>query len=168
MANLTGHADRIGEPGAVIRYGRDGLEMVSLQWGLEPAEPDGRPFEVVRAEGRVFSTRRCLAPASEFFIKRRDQRFRCSLVSGDWFYLAGIWRPASPTWPSSYAVLTIDANADVALYHARQMVVVTRDQRMAWLDATFPEEQMLRPLPRGSFRVEPFDEHTEQQPQLAL
>ena len=38
MTNKTTHADRIGQPGAVIRRGRDGKsEMVNLIWGLEPA-----------------------------------------------------------------------------------------------------------------------------------
>ncbi|MBB2713348.1 UNVERIFIED_ORG: putative SOS response-associated peptidase YedK [Rhizobium etli] len=33
------------------------------------------------------------------------------------------------------------------------MTVLTRDQRMAWLDGLVPEEEILRPLPAGTFRV---------------
>jgi putative SOS response-associated peptidase YedK len=47
----------------------------------------------------------------------------------------------------------VSANDDVAPYHDRQMAVLTRAQRLDWLDATIPKEALLRPLPRGSFRV---------------
>ncbi|ANL68599.1 hypothetical protein AMC82_PC00035 (plasmid) [Rhizobium phaseoli] len=53
----------------------------------------------------------------------------------------------------TYAILTIEANADIAPFHDRQMAVLTRDQRMAWLDGLLPEEEILRPLPAGTFRV---------------
>jgi putative SOS response-associated peptidase YedK len=33
------------------------------------------------------------------------------------------------------------------------MAVLRRDQRMEWLDLTRPEDELLRPLPAGSFRV---------------
>jgi putative SOS response-associated peptidase YedK len=39
---------------------------VELPWGLQPRERGGRPFTVVRAEGRTFPSHRCLVPASEF------------------------------------------------------------------------------------------------------
>lgn len=51
-----------------------------------------------------------------------------------------------PSW-------TIEANADIAPYHDRQMAVFTLDQRMSWLDGLLPEEEILRPLPTGTFRV---------------
>lgn len=131
------HAERIGEPGAIIRDGRDGgVEMVNLIWGLEPTNSEGRPFEVVRAEGRTFPNNRCLVPAFEFFHMRRGRCYRFTRVDGDWFYLAGIWRPATPRWPSAYAVLTVEANADVQRYVERQMVVLPRDERVDWLSAS--------------------------------
>ena len=72
-------------------------------------------------------------PASQF----RHRSFSFSLANGDWFYFAGIWRPATPDWPEAYAILTIEANADIAPLHDRQMAVLTRDQRMAWLRQIF-------------------------------
>jgi putative SOS response-associated peptidase YedK len=33
------------------------------------------------------------------------------------------------------------------------MAVLRREQRMAWLDLTCPEDELLRPLPAGSFKV---------------
>lgn len=168
MSNRTSHAERIGEPGAIIRVGGNGLEMVNLRWGLEPAEPDGRPFEVVRAESRTFPTRRCLVPASEFFVTRKGKRYHVTLSNHDWFYFAGIWRPATPQWPSAYAVLTIEANEDVRCYSERQMAVLPRAERMDWLDLTRPESDVLRALPAHTFQVELYDEQDDSRPQLAL
>jgi putative SOS response-associated peptidase YedK len=67
-----------------------------------------------------------------------------SLASGD---------PRKPDWPEAYAILTVEANPDVALYHDRQMVVLRREQRLDWLDSQVAEDKLLRPLPAGSFRV---------------
>lgn len=74
-----------------------------------------------------------------------------SLADGDWFYFAGVWRPATRDWPEVYAILMIQANDDMAPFHDRQMTVLRRDQRMAWLDRTCLEEELLRPLPSGTF-----------------
>ncbi|WP_085032990.1 SOS response-associated peptidase family protein [Ensifer aridi] len=131
----------------IIRRHHGDVEMVELPWGLRPRDGDARAMTVVRSEGRRFPTHRCLVPASEF----RHRSF--SLANGDWFYFAGIWRPATHDWPEAYAILTIEANADLAPFHGRQMAVLTRDQRLAWLDGVVPEDEVLRPLPAGTFRV---------------
>lgn len=123
--------------------------MVELPWGLRPRNGGPRAVNVVRSEGRTFRTHRCLIPASEF----RHKNFSFSLSNGDRFYFAGIWRPAADGLPEAYAILTIEAYADIAPFHDRQMAVLTRDQRMAWLDGLVPEEEILRPLPAGAFRV---------------
>jgi putative SOS response-associated peptidase YedK len=138
----------------VVRYGDEGAEIVELPWGLRPKEPGGRPFTLVRSEGRKFPSHRCLVPASEFRLTRGGRRYKFSLADCDWFYFAGIWQPASADWPEAYAVLTVEANADVAPYHDRQMVVLRRKQRMEWLDLSRPENELLRPPPARTFRVE--------------
>lgn len=138
----------------IVRYGDDGVEMVELPWGLRSAEPGGRPFHLVRAEGRTFPSHRCLVPATEFRLTRRGERYRFSLEDGDWFYFAGIWRPASAAWPEAYAILTVTANAEVAPYQERQMAVLRRRQRMDWLDGSQPAGQFLTPSPRRTFHVE--------------
>lgn len=138
----------------IVRYGDDGVEMVELPWGLCPKEPGNPPFMLARAEGREFPSHRCLVPASEFLISRHGQRYQFSLADGDWFYFAAIWRPASDGWPEAYAILTIEANADVARYHDRQMAVLRRRHRMDWLDLSRPEHALLQPLPIGAFRIE--------------
>jgi putative SOS response-associated peptidase YedK len=144
----------LDERRVIVRRDGDGVEMVELPWGLRPREPSGRAFALVRSEGRTFPSHRCLVPASEFQLTRAGRRFRFSLSDGGWFYFAGVWRPASPGWPEAYAILTVGANADVAPYHDRQMVVLRRGRRMDWLDLARPESELLQPLPAGAFRVE--------------
>jgi putative SOS response-associated peptidase YedK len=143
----------LGQRCVVIRRNAGDFEMVELPWGLQPAERGGPAFAVIRAEGRTFPSHRCLVPASEFRHRSRSKYYGFLLADGDWFYFAGVWRPATPDWPEAYAILTIAANADVAPFHDRQMAVVRRDERMAWLDQTCPEDEVLRPLPPGSFKV---------------
>jgi putative SOS response-associated peptidase YedK len=144
----------LGERRIIVRYGDEGVEMVELPSGLRPKEPGNLAYMLIRAEGRKFPSHRCLVPASEFLISRHGQRYRLSLADGDWFYFAGIWRPASEDWPEAYAILTIEANADVARYRDRQMAVLRRRQRMDWLDLSRPEHELLQPLPIGAFQIE--------------
>lgn len=156
----------IGQRRVVIRRNAGDIEMVELPWGLQPEHPGGRPFTVIRAEGRTFASHRCLVPASEFRHRSHGRYYGFSLADGDWFYLAGIWRPATRDWPESYAILTIEANADVAPFHDRQMSVLRREQRMAWLDRTCPEGDLLQPLQPGSFTVRLW--HEPRQTELAF
>jgi len=139
----------LDERRVIVRRHESDVEMVELPWGLRPRDGGPRAVNVVRSEGRTVPTHRCLVPASEF----RHKSLRFSLANGDWFYFAGIWRLATEDWPEAYAILTIEANVDIAPFHDRQMAVLIRDQRMAWLDGLLPEDEILRPLPAGTFRV---------------
>jgi putative SOS response-associated peptidase YedK len=130
------------------------VEMVEAAWGLEPFERGEKPFKFIRSEGKSFLTMRCLIPASEFQVRNANRRFRVTLEDGNFFYIAGVWRPASADWPLSYAVVTIKANPDVVLYQDRQGAVLLRRQNMAWLDLSQIEQELLQPLPPKSFRVE--------------
>ncbi|MBY3060357.1 SOS response-associated peptidase [Rhizobium leguminosarum] len=152
-ANIFDSDASLDERRIIIRRVGGDVELVELPWGLRPSESGGRPFTVVRSEGRNFPTHRCLVPASEFRNRSQGKHYSFALASGDWFYFAGIWRPATREWPEAYAILTTAANRDVEPYHDRQMAVLRRDQRMEWLDLTRPECELLRPLPAGSFRV---------------
>lgn len=140
---------------AIIRRIGDEVELIDFRWGLRPIEPGARSARLVRADGRRFPDHRCLVPASEFRFTYRKRPLKASLMSEDYFYLAGIWRPATADWPEAYAILTTAANDDVAPYQDRQMAVVLRQHRMEWLDLARPEEEVLSPLPRGTFRIEP-------------
>ncbi|WP_086993356.1 SOS response-associated peptidase family protein [Rhizobium sullae] len=143
----------LDERRVIIRREGSNVEMVELPWGLQPREAGGKPFAVIPSEGRTFPSHRCLVPVSEFRRRRHGKLLRFSLSDGDWFYFAGIWRPATRDWPEAYAILTIRANEDIVPYHDRQMAVLRRDQRMEWLDLTKPEAELLQPLPIGTFRV---------------
>jgi putative SOS response-associated peptidase YedK len=116
----------------------------------------------VRAKGRTFPTHRCLVPASKFRHRSQGKHYRFALANGDWFYFAGIWRPATREYAEAYAILTTAPNDDVAPYHDRQMAVLLRERRMDWLDITIHEEELLRPLPTGTFRVEQLRSHARQ------
>ena len=134
--------------------GADSVEAVKLKWGLRPKEPGGEPWTVVRSEGREFPSHRCLIPSSEFYHMHKGRRYRFTLASGDYFYFAGIWRPATEDWPEAYAILTISPNADVAPYHGRQMAVLKRGRHIDWLTMAEPDAVLLRPLPPKTFAVE--------------
>lgn len=146
----------------IIRRDGRGVEMVERPWGLQPLEVGGRAFTLIRSEGRSFPSFRCLVPASEFRNRVNGKPYRYRLADDDWFYFAGIWRPATRNWPESYAILTIAANDDIAPYQDRQMAVLLREERMAWLDLTRRETELLRPLPKGTFRVERYREEPRQ------
>jgi len=45
------------------------------------------------------------------------------------------------------------------------MAVLRREERMAWLDLTHPEAELLRPLPPGTFKV---SHRRDEFPQTAL
>lgn len=143
----------LDERRVIVRRSDSDVEMVELPWGLQPGDPGKRPYTVVRAEGRKFHAYRCLVPATEFRHRSNGKDYSFRLANGDWFYFAGIWRPATRDWPEAYAIITIESNSDIAPYHDRQMTVLRRDERMDWLDMKRPEEDVLRPLPPGSFRV---------------
>jgi putative SOS response-associated peptidase YedK len=157
----------LDERRVVVRRSGGDVEMVELAWGLQPRDPHARPYTVVRAEGRTFPSYRCLVPASEFRHRSNGKDYSFRLANGDWFYFAGIWRPATRDWPEAYAIITIESNGDIAPYHDRQMAVLRREDRMRWLDMARPEADVLRVLPAGSFQISRLH-HGRAQPVLAL
>lgn len=158
----------IGQRRAIIRRNASELEMVELPWGLRPKAPGERPFRFIRSEGRSFPSHRCLVPASEFQVTVGERRYKFALEDGNWFYLAGIWQAASADWPQSFAILTVEANPEVARYQDRQGAVLLRRQRMDWLDGTVPQDELLQPLPARSFDVVELSGSGAAQPVLAL
>jgi putative SOS response-associated peptidase YedK len=136
------------------------IEMVDAVWGSDPRFADGVGYRFVRSEGRAFPTRRCLIPASEFRMGTGDHRYRVTLDSGNFFYLAATWDPPLAAWPLSYRILTIPAGADVVPYQSRHGVIVQRRDVMGWLDASIPNEILFKEPPRHSFFVEPLGAQT--------
>lgn len=149
---------------ALIRRNPDNeseIEMVEAVWGSDPRFVDGINYRFVRSEGRAFPKRRCLIPASEFRMGSGDHRYRVTLDSGNFFYLAAIWDPPLADWPLSYRILTIPAGADVIPYQSRHGVIVQRRDVMGWLDGSIANEVLFEEPPRHSFCVEPLRAQAE-------
>ncbi|HEX4736709.1 MAG TPA: SOS response-associated peptidase family protein [Allosphingosinicella sp.] len=134
-----------------------GPKQVFYRWGLEPRERDGRPFSLVRSEGRTI-VNPCLVIATEFIVQAGEgaarKRYRVRL-DGDapFFCIAGMWRPASRDWPDAFAALTVAASPDIAPLKDRHMAVVREEDWQDWLTAARPPEEILKPYPLGSFTV---------------
>ena len=143
---------------ALVRRNPDNMteiEMVKAVWGSDPRFNDGINYRFVRAEGRAFPARRCLIPASEFRMGTGDHRYRVTLDSGNFFYLAAVWDPPLADWPLSYRILTIPAGADVIPYQSRHGVIIQRRDVQHWLDGTLPNEELFAEPPRHTLFVEP-------------
>lgn len=151
-----------------------GFRGLAAQWGLRPAwatQAKSAPINA-RADGvaskpffrSAFRRRRCLVPADGWYewlalpdgkqphyILRRD---------GDPLFFAGIWEPPAAGAPlPSVAIVTTEAAAELRDLHERQPVVLAQGDWEDWLtlpgEARTALEDMLRPLPDGSFRHYP-------------
>ena len=142
----------------VIRQTEDGHEFAQLRWGFPPAKPKGAPIINFRSEKRHFPVGRCLVPASHFFeftgTKSPKDKWKFTKADEDWFCFAGLWRPTPENEGEAFTLLTVDPGPDVAPYHNRQVVVLDREDWLAWLDLARPEAELLRALPAGSLAVE--------------
>ena len=142
----------------VLRLAEGGVELVHLRWGFAPGRPKAGPVINFRSEGRQFANERCLVPASHFFEftgkKSPKSKWRFTKTGEDWFCFAGLWRPATGDVPEAFTLLTTAPGPDVAPIHDRQMVVLEREDWLAWLELTRPEAELLKPLQAGSLSVE--------------
>jgi len=171
-----------GQDLPVIRLGGEGARRLEpMRWGLVPAwasDPAdaGRPINA-RAETAAtkpsfrepFQRRRALVPADGFFEWRRYGRTAVPLgfraKSGQPFAIAGLWdewRPREGPPLRTFALLTTDANAEVARVHDRMPVILEPGAEDLWLDSRVEDAaslaSVLRPLPAGlleSFDVSP-------------
>ncbi|MBV1687825.1 SOS response-associated peptidase family protein [Novosphingobium sp. G106] len=145
--------------------------MIEATWGSNPQFADGLTYRFVRSEGKSFPINRCLMPASEFHMRVSGKRYRVSLDSGNFFYLAGIWEPAAGDWPISFRIITVYANSDVVDYQERHGAIIHRRQVMQWLDETVRELDLLTTPPARTFVVEEIGKRgrkERRQGQLAL
>lgn len=132
-------------------------ELVNRRWSW-PGQ-GGKPVYNFRSEGREFTSHRCLILADGFYEftkpddpkQKRQNKFLFTLRDHRWFCIAGIWR-ASPTG-EAFTMLTIEPGEDVAPYHHRQIIPLTRDLWADWLDPSVPAGEVLRALPKGSLDV---------------
>ena len=136
-----------------VERGRGG-ELVNRRWSW-PA-PGGKPVYNFRSEGREFTSGRCLILADGFYEftapqpgEKRKTKWLFTLKDHDWFCIAGIWR-AHPEVGEAWTMLTMEPGEDIAPYHSRQVVPLTRDRWAYWLDPEIPAADVLRVLPRDS------------------
>ncbi len=161
------------QPVPVVRLAKDGTrEFVSMRWGLIPSwVKDPRDFTTLinaRSETALekpsfraaMRHRRCLIPADGFYEwtgpKGKKRPFHIHRADGEQIALAGLWehwQGADGTEFDSVAILTTDANAEVAPLHARMPVILDPDDFDAWLECDrVPAEEiaeLLHPAPDG-------------------
>jgi len=160
--DLTPRDDiRIRDMAPVVLRSRDGVELTERVWA--PRAANKKPVFNFRSEKRDFSkSARCLIPASHFFEftapadpkRKRKDKWRFTLPDTDWFCIAGLVRKDAIDGAACFAMLTTEPGEDVAPYHDRQVVVLQREDWVAWLDLTRPQAELLRPLPTGSLKAQ--------------
>ena len=142
----------------IIRRAGAGVELAQLRWGFAPSRPKAGPVINFRSEARRFPNGRCLVPASHFFeftgARSPKSKWRFTKTGEEWFCFAGLWRPAADEAPEAFTLLTTAPSPDVAPIHDRQVVVLERQDWLAWLDLSRPEAELLAALPAGSLHVE--------------
>ena len=67
------------------------------------------------------------------------------------FCIAGIWRTSGVG--EAFTLLTTEPGPDVAPYHGRQVAVLDRADWSAWIEASAPARDLLKPLPAGTLEV---------------
>jgi putative SOS response-associated peptidase YedK len=149
---------RINDIGPVMRATGNGIELVPMTFSFPPRRQGGAPVFNFRSEGRHFAkSNRCLIPASAFFEftgKRYPKaKHRFSLKESPITAIAGIWKLGQGNHPPSFTMLTTAPGPDVVPYHHRQVVVLRPEDWSAWINLTKTEDELLRPLPRGSLDV---------------
>lgn len=148
---------KISDTAPIVRgvEGERGVgELVNRPWSWRG--PTGKPVYNFRSEGREFTSNRCLILADGFYEftkpeepgQKRKTKWLFTMRDHPWFCIAGIWRQGRAG--EAFTMLTMDAGEDVAPYHHRQIIPLTRDQWGDWLDPSVPAQDVLRYLPAGS------------------
>ncbi len=158
--NVAAREDiRISEVAPIVRGAdeRGAGELVNRRWSW-PGQ-NGKPVYNFRSEGREFTSHRCLILADGFYEftapqpgHKRKTKWLFTLKDHRWFGIAGIWR-AHPELGEAFTMLTMEPGEDVAPYHHRQIIPLTRDRWADWLDPSVPARDILTALPKGSLPV---------------
>lgn len=150
---------KISDVAPIVRSGevRGTGQLVNRRWSW--AGQGGKPVYNFRSEGREFTSHRCLILADGFYEftkpedpkQKRKTKWLFTLRDHPWFCIAGIWRAAPEG--EAFTMLTMEPGEDIAPYHSRQIIPLTRDQWADWLDPTVPDGEVLLALPKGSLSV---------------
>jgi putative SOS response-associated peptidase YedK len=161
----------------VIRQAADRRIGEAMRWGLIPAWSKelrkSAPLINARSETifelpsfrAAIKTRRCLIPMSGFYEwtdgeGKTRQPWHIEAADGRLLALGGLWetwRPPQGEPITSCAIVTTQANREMATLHDRMPVILSPDEWAAWLDPAVTDREaiipMLRPLPDGSLRM---------------
>jgi putative SOS response-associated peptidase YedK len=147
-------AIKITDRAAIIKATPAGYDLVSRRWSWPG--PTGKPVYNFRSEGRKFASR-CVIPCEAFYEftdpqpgEKLKTRWAFTMPGEEMFCIAGTIRP----WEDSeaWSMLTVDPGPDVAPYHSRQVVALSLDDGLRWLDGA-PEGEILRPSPAGTLEA---------------
>ena len=162
----------------IVRLEDGTRRLAFARWGLIPSwakEIQAKPLINARGETvaekpsfrAAFRRRRCLVPADGYFEWQKQhqgpkQPFNIVRSDGGPFAMAGIWETWSASDGSeidSVAIITIDANVQLAPIHNRMPVILAPGDYEPWLDSNrFGKEQaqtLLQPAHEGSLRTYP-------------
>jgi putative SOS response-associated peptidase YedK len=164
------------QPIAIVRVTEGQRHFALVRWGLIPPwVKDPREFTLLinaRAESihekpafkNAMKRRRCLIPADGFYEWRSEGGRKRPYVAqprrGGPMAFAGLWE----TWigpngeeMETAAIITTDANREMAAVHHRAPVIVPQEQFDFWLDCGNVDEKeassLFRPAPDGSMEV---------------
>lgn len=148
---------RITDPTPIVRRTDDATELAVRRWSWRGT--GGRPVYNYRSDEREIVRGRCLVPVSAFYEftappagAKLKSKWAFSHARTPWFMLGGVWRRDGDG--EAFALLTCQPGPDVAPYHARQMVVVAREDWGAWLDGSAATSSVCRPLDEGTLVVQ--------------
>jgi putative SOS response-associated peptidase YedK len=137
------------DPAAILTGVPGGVELRQLRWGF-PRDKGG-PLINFRSEDRRFPVGRCLVPADGFYEFTGDKapksKWLFTAADSDLFCIAGLVRE------DRFTLLTTAPGPDIAPYHDRQIVILTRDRWADWLAPGAPQPP-ITPLPAGRLVVE--------------
>lgn len=146
----------IGKRHRVMIWDGQQEQARELHWGLPSRDPDIFQIPLLKSETAIID-RPCLLLANEFgLVKRGKTVYSASLITDEpVFCIAGVWRPGGREWPDSFAALTVPAYPDLELHKDRHVAIVDPNDWFDWLEGTRPPLDILRPFPKGSFRIMP-------------
>jgi len=169
-----------GRPGTVLRWNpKTGQRHLDeLVWGLLPhdtKDPANAPRPIMaRAEtveenplfASAFRDRRAIVPMSVYYQRRTiggaGQRFAVSRKDGQPMAVAGLWesfRRPDGVIDRTYCIITTEADALIAPFHDRMLVVLEKADWPVWLgEQPGDPSLLLRPPAPGILQCKPTDD----------
>lgn len=165
------------QPVAIVRNSHaNERELALVRWGLIPSwARDPAKFSTLinarsetAAEKPSFRAslrhRRCIVPADAFYEwtgkPGSKQPYMITLQSKEIMGLAGLWEHwlgADGSEVETMAILTVDANAEMASVHDRMPAILRSGDYDAWLDcrpgSSVGVQEMLQPAEKGSLSI---------------